>query len=454
MGPRVLAITMAGAFFALVLAAGNAAAQEEGPSIISESVESRFLDGELVFKVTASGPDPIEHLRISLKTLGVETKTVAGIDITPGNNVTGEYTLNTSSATQYVPPGTVVRYSYEIRDSAGRVVHTPEREVVYQDDRFEWLEVSQGLVIVYYYGGSIAEFVKKRAEIIADAAARTVENMSLVLGIDPVEPIRVEFYNNYRDMNAALPFRSQAVRQDLQTQGQAWPADRVVLVLGDETTVAGITSHELTHILVAEAAGQGYSRVPAWLNEGLAEYGNVDRGDGYTQALLHGIYTRQIKPLWYLSNFGGEPEDIIIAYGQGSSVVSYLIAFYGTEKIAELMRVLDGTRTIDDAMMEVYGFDQHGLDTQWRLEIGLDPLPSPDELEARVEGGTPTLEATPEAEVATPDAIQPDTERQARSGSSCGRRSSDGAAAIPLGMVLLGLMIVPLAVRRRSGNEE
>ena len=164
--------------------------------------------------------------------------------------------MRTRTSGQYVPPGTPISYVYELRDSAGRVVRTPEKEVIYEDSRFQWLQLSKGLVTVYYYGGSLAEFVKKRAEIVLDAAVETVENMAPVLGIDPNVPIRVVSYNNYRDMSGALPFRSQAVREDLITQGMAWPDERVVLVLGDDTTITGITSHELTHILVAEAAGR------------------------------------------------------------------------------------------------------------------------------------------------------------------------------------------------------
>lgn len=453
---RLPSALLAGALLATLLFSSPLMAQSEEPMIVSDSVESNFPDG-LVFGAVARGPDPIEHVRVLLRVPGSETLTNGRLNITPGTEVSGEYALLTRTGGQYVPPGTPISYVYELRDTAGRVVRTPEKEVIYEDSRFQWLQVSKGLVTVYYYGGSLAEFVKKRAEIVLDAAVETVDNMAPVLGIEPNVPIRVVSYNNYRDMSGALPFRSQAVREDLRTQGMAWPDERVVLVLGDEATVTGITSHELTHILVAEAAGRGYPRLPAWLNEGLAEFGNIDQEEGYTQALLHGIYTRRVKPLWYLNDFGGEPEDIVIAYGHSRSVVRYLISRYGPDKIAELMTTLRATLDLDQAMQQVYGFDQHGLDTEWRFQIGLEPLPAPDELEAlRRAAPEESSDATPPPAAVT-TAPQPETETAAseegpprRTGSSCSAASEDAQATIPLGMIALGLLAGPLLFRRRK----
>ena len=178
---------LAGALLATLLFWSPLMAQSEEPMIVSDSVESNFPDG-LVFGVVARGPDPIEHVRVLLRVPGSETLTNGRLNITPGTEVSGEYALRTRTGGQYVPPGTPISYVYELRDTAGRVVRTPEKEVIYQDSRFQWLQVSKGLVTVYYYGGSLAEFVKKRAEIVLDAAVETVDNMAPVLGIDPTSP--------------------------------------------------------------------------------------------------------------------------------------------------------------------------------------------------------------------------------------------------------------------------
>ena len=94
---------------------------------------------------------------------------------------------------------------------------------VYEDNRFEWLTVVEGLITVYYYG----EYVEDRAHIVLEAAQANLEKMLPVLGIAPTEPLRIVSYNNYRHMASALPFRSQAVSEGLQTQGMAFSNERV-----------------------------------------------------------------------------------------------------------------------------------------------------------------------------------------------------------------------------------
>ena len=442
--------------------------------IVSENVDSEFPDN-VTFKIAAAGPDPIDEVRVFLTPLGTERSTYGYLDIVPGREVDGEYVMDTGIGPNHKPPGTVIRYSYEIRDTAGRVLQTEDREYLYLDDSLEWKSVAgdDGFITVYYYG----DFVEKRAQTVLEATQQTVEEMGRVLDVELVEPIKVVAYSNYRDMVRALPFRSQTVRQDLRTEGQAYPVERVVLVLASDTTVTGVASHEITHILVADAAGQGYGRVPVWLNEGLAEFGNVDQTPHYDWALNYAVFTRRLKPLWYQQEFSGNSDDILIAYGQGKAVVSYLIDRYGEEKMADLMKALQTSLSVDAALNSTYGFDQYGLDTEWRLAVGLDPLPSPAELERELSapgdsqpspqaedapegtdneatpGPTPRTEPTPvsatggtsERPVTSDDVTSP------RSARSC-NAPSEGASSIPVDIALVALLGGPfLALNVRWG---
>ncbi len=444
----------------------GALAQEQGIEVLSEEVVTDFPD-RVVFKLSASSPDPIDEIRVFLKTKATGRSAYGYVDLAPGLSVDGEYVMDLSGASGYRPPGTVIKYRYEIRDQAGRTFTSDEREHLYLDESLEWKSITQGILTIYYYG----DFVERRAQTVLDAAQETLDNMGPILGIQPTEPIRIVSYSNYRDMARALPFRSQAVREELQTQGQAWSDERVVVLLSSTETVTGIASHEFVHILVGEAAGRFGDSVPAWLNEGLAEYGNVDQTPEYDRALAYAVYTRRLKPLWHLQHLGGEPDDILIGYGHGKSVVSYLIARYGEEKMAELMGQFTKGPTVDEALMAVYGFDQYGLDTEWRLAIGLDPLPSPDELEAIMEsagtepsasgGGAVEEETGPPAEptsqpissTATPEPTpEPAAEEPRRTSGGCGAPAALGASA-PVDLIIVALMGSPfLAMRSRWGG--
>ena len=371
----------------LVLLAGlafstSAATQaDEGKiKVLEAKAESQFPDG-IKFSVFASSADEIDDIRVFFSKVDLQGITAyRSVDFEPGNSVVGQTVLPSGSGGDYFPPGTKIEYSFEVRDKAGAVVRTQSQEFVYQDNRFEWDTVVEDLITVYYYG----EYVQDRAVVVLEAAKQNMDKMLPVLGITPTEPLRIVSYNNYRHMSSALPFRSQAVSEGLQTQGMAFSNERVLLVHGFDETVTGTVSHEFTHLLVGEAAGPAISQVPSWLNEGLAEYGNIDPTDDYDAALRYGIFTRRIKPLWYLNSFGGTPEDIIIAYGQGRSVVQFMIDSWGQERMAALFPVLQRTLDIDQALLEVYGMDQFGLDSAWREALGLEKLPSPEELENQI----------------------------------------------------------------------
>ena len=375
--------------FNLSASPGIVSADEGDIEVLEQKAESQFPEG-ILFTVTVRSSQEIDDIRVFFKKLGnIRQSAYRTVEFEPGTEVTGVSLLKSGGLGSYFPPGTKIEYSFEIRDKSGAVLRTEGREFVYEDNRFEWLTVTSGLITVYYYG----EYVENRAETVLDAASQALDRMLPVLGITPKEPLRIVTYNNYRHMSKALPFRSQATAEKLRTEGMAFSDERVLLVLAFDATVKGTTSHEFVHLLVAEAVGRASGQVPSWLNEGLAEYGNIDPTDDYDAALRYGIVTQRLRPLWYQSSFGGTPDDIIIAYGQARSVVLHMIETYGKEKMAELMRVFRETRDIDDALMQVYGFDQYGLDSEWRGTQGLEPLPPPAQMEREL-AATQTPEPT------------------------------------------------------------
>ena len=435
-------------------------------SIVSQQVQGNFPDN-ITFRLSASSPDPIEEVRVFFKPLGGDQSSYAYIEIEPGVLVEGEYSMPTGAGPNHKPPGTVVRYSFEIRDVAGRVLRTDDQEFLYLDSRLEWQKIEKGLLTVYYYG----DFVANRAQTVMETAEITMEGMGRLLGIAPQEPINIVAYSNYVDMSRALPFRSQAVREDLQTEGMAFVNQRVFVVLISEENFTGVVSHEFSHILIGEAAGQGYGAVPAWLNEGLAEFGNIDKTPQYDWALNYAVFTRRLKPLWHLDTFGGGPDDIVMAYGQGKSVVEFMIAAFGEEKMAELMLAFHSSLSADEALVRVYGLDQYALDGAWRQAIGLVPLPPPGEVvgpnasggaeslppedgalpssedtTAAEDTAAPEVESVPEPDLpeveATPgqgdDSPAPSAADEGRGGSgSCSAPSAHGSASLDVAALAL-----------------
>ena len=364
--------------------------------------------------------------------------------------------MRSGSGGEYIPPGTRIEYSFEIQDSAGRELKTEPQVFIYLDTRFEWGTVTDGLITVFYQGKGMAD----RAQFMLEIAGATLERMRPVLGIDPKDPLHIVTYENYPDMSGALPFRSRATSTQLITQGMAFEEERVLLVLGQGSSFEGTTSHEFTHLLVADAAGRAVDRVPSWLNEGLAEYGSVENSDDYDQYLRRAIEADELRPLWHLGTFSGTPSEIILSYGQGKSVVEYLIANYGEAKMVELIQGIKRTFDIDKALELAYGFDLYGLDSQWRLSLGVEPLPPPEVRQPRVKA-TPTALPT-DAPTGTPAPLAESKPSPESNGQSPAAAPGCGAATQRAGMIadlallsLLGgpLGLLGLGVWRRRGRD-
>lgn len=428
---RFIAIPLVLALLALT-ASSLALADEGDIEVVEATAVSQFPDG-ILFSVEAESAGVIDEVRVFIKKADQSGRSsYRSIEVEPGEMVSGETLLPvTGGGGDYFPPGTKISYHFEIRDKTGGVVRTERTDFVYEDSRFEWLTLGDDLITVYYYG----EFVEERARIILEAARETMDNMVSVLGIAPTDPLRIVSYNNYRHMVVALPFRSSAVSQDLQAQGMAFSDERVLLIHAFDPTVTGTVSHEFVHLLVAEAAGGSSALVPTWLNEGLAEYGNIDKTDEYDAALRYGIYTRRIRPLWYQQTFSGEPEDILIAYGQGKSVVEFMVRRWGEDRIKALFEALRHSRDIDTALMRVYGVDQYGMDSAWRRSLGLEPLPSPEQLRSREEAAqsqaAPVDEENVEQDAVTSESEQEQPEAESTDPSAVNESEAEEAESQP-----------------------
>ena len=454
MRPFQLLIVFALLATIFLLPARQAGADEGDIQVLSQSAESRFPDG-IEFKVSVESTSEIDDIRVYYKTLGIINQSAyRPVEFEPGMKVVGTTLLKSHGSTSFFPPGTRVEYSFEIRDKSGSILRTEDQEFVYIDRRFEWRTATSGLITVYYYG----EDKDSLAQTILDAAREAMDLMGPILGIEPTDPLRIVAYNNYAHMTEALPFRSQATSEQLITQGMAFSNLRVLLINGSDAGVRGFTAHEFVHLLVSEAAGRADQHVPSWLNEGLAEYGNVD-SDEYDSALRFGIANQRLRPLWSQSSFGGTPDDIIIAYGQGKSVVAYMIETHGPEKIGQLMETLRKTRDIDLALEEVYGFDQYGLDSEWRVSLGLEPLPPPERLEVafqQIPTDPPPTEPAPdkEPEVAQPTAAKsggdpaeaPEVEPGPSGGQGCNMPKAYAASGLHLDLGALLMLAAPLGL--------
>ncbi len=488
---RVRAVTLLIVGLALIIASAkpeSVVAQGDDIRILSASVVSEFPEG-MRYSIEVEGENEIEEISVRLKVGRNQNTAYEYFESDQATLVESELFWRTGIRGRYIPPGTIITYYFLIKDTEGNELATEPAEFIYHDARFKWEEVTEGPVSVAYHGP-----VRRRAEIVLEAITDTIAFMGPLLGADTEAPIRVTMYNNVKEMLEALPPGSSTIRRELITEGQAFTDIGTLLVLGGGRGATGTASHELTHILNHRAGDSIIRRIPSWLDEGLAEYGNVAPGFSYDIALEFALGTDRLLPITSMPVLPGDPEDVIIFYGQARSIVEFMIAAYGRAAMRELLAVFREGVNMDDAIEQVYGVSRIELENQWREIIGAPMYVPPERDSARPtpvprraiqlysltpqagseqvgtiestptptpEPPTPTpiptqppavakVEPTPTPE-AEPAAITETSDEQTESGGSsgCGLPDSESLGLSDLAVPLFALGLVGLALRRR-----
>ena len=370
--------------------------------------ENQFPDG-LRFYIEADGADAVEEIRVYVRKLGQSTRTAyrtVEFELEPDGAISGAAQFKSKTGSEYIPTGTRLSYYFEIRTADGGVTETEPQTVVYLNTGLDWQLLSDGFINVYYY--PLNRRSQPRAEGVLAVAADTYDFMRPILGVELTEPMNIVVYSDYRDMREAMRSSSRVADQQLRTLGRAFTNERALLVDGEisDDTVLSTAAHEFTHLLVADAAGSAYSGVHTWLNEGLAVYSERQPESEFNyylnlaiQAAIRGN-AKAVPPLSALITYAGTPQETLRNYGQGYSVVSYMIDTYGTDKMAALFASLPTTRDTKKALESAYGLTLLELDNEWRQSVGLDaqvpeatvlpPIRTPS-----IRGSKPTTMPTP-----------------------------------------------------------
>jgi hypothetical protein len=417
MAKWLIALILAVAF-AAGMATGSVRAQ--GVEVTAQDVANNFPD-EIVFRISASSAADIQKATVRYEILpdGVPAYGVPQFD--PGRLVQVDFHLDTNDGQIYIAPGAEIRYHWEIEDAAGNKLSTEPATFVYQDTRYEWEAASEGNVSVHWYGRADAQSYLR-------VASDTLDRMSALLGAQVDFPVKVWVYDNNADMLAALPRRSEGQEIEKRTAGVRVASD-TVLMLADGG--GDILRHELTHV-VTKVAGVGpYGDLPAWLDEGTAMYAQSEPGEGFTSALDGAIDRDRLLSVRSMTSPTGDPDKVTLFYGEAWSLVSFLVNEYGEAKFAQLYAVFKGGSTTDNALQQVYGFDQDGLEDAWRASLGLAPR----------QRATVTPTATPTAAQPSPTATPPQNNgSQAKDGGD----NVPWATAAALGVVGFAFVAVSL----------
>jgi hypothetical protein len=329
-----------------------------------------FAQTPLAFSVSAESDSPIERVRLRYSILPDGTAASGAPDFDPATSVAATFELQgPGQTTLYLPPGTTIEYHWEVTDADGDESQTDTATFFYNDQRFDWAPLEGDGVTIYYYSGSDSE-----AQAMLLTAGETLASMSTLLGTTVEFPIKIWLYDSADDMRPALSRRSETYEERITTLGTRVASD-TVLVLG--TASFDTLRHELTHVVTAVAGESAFGTMPAWLDEGTAVYGQDDPG-GFESAIDRAVERGNVLSVRSITSTPGDPDKVTLFYGQAWSLVNYLNDTYGPEKFAQLFAEIKGGKRIDAALEAAYGFDQDGLEDEWRAALALPPRPTPE----------------------------------------------------------------------------
>lgn len=261
-----------------------------------------------------------------------------------------------------LPPGATIWWRWRYTDETGKETLSEELTTTWLDSEHNWKTISTDNLNLHWYAGDEAF-----AQDLLNTAKSGLEFNKTNSGLIAESPIDLYIYADTDDLRDAVLYEPS------WTGGQAFPDHDIVIIgISEDDLVWGrdATVHELTHVLVGHLTFSCLGGVPTWLNEGLAVYSEGQLDNVSQQQLDEAIQNNTLLSVRSLSaGFSEISDKANLSYSQSYSIVKFLVQTYGQDKMTELLTALRDGAAIDDALMDVFGFDVEGLEDAWRQAI-------------------------------------------------------------------------------------
>jgi hypothetical protein len=357
---RRLGLAAAVVFVLFGLLSPSGAQAQTSLAVTSSTVEVSF-PLQMVFIMTAKSETSISDIRLRYTVEQESFARVTSEAFVPfarGTTVNARWTLDLRRIGGF-PPGTTLHYWWTVKDGSGARIETQPATIVFDDNRYKWQVLNEGLVDLYWYSGT-----RSFASEVMSAAQDALTRLSKGTGAQLKKPIKIYAYASTQDLLGALMFPYE------------WTGAVTFSQFG--TIAIGISqanlnwgkraiAHELAHMVTHQVTSNPYSDLPRWLDEGLAVYDEGILDVSFSTALKRAVDTNSMMSVRTLSSpFSASSELAALSYAQSYSFVSYLITTYGEDKMRQLLEVFSRGSTYDQALLTVYDFDSDGLNSKWK----------------------------------------------------------------------------------------
>ena len=313
---------------------GTFEVQAQEPAAFTSRAEYAF--GQVMtFYLSAEVAEGVEHATLLFRAPEFDNTYVKERPITDTDYEANGFQIfeDVSLSEVRLAPFTVVTYWWQLQLTNGQQITLPEQTIQYVDDQFEWHNLAQEPVTVYWTGED-AVLGQIALDVVTEATPRLADFLPTAV----TAPLSIYIYPTSADLRAAL-----------RLTGRDWvgahtaPELGVILVTAVNirtaaTDLSQSIPHEMTHFLLYQSDPAHYDAVPAWLNEGLATLAEAAARPTYKSVLATAVSNQTTLPFTDLCTaFPAREEQVLLAYAQSSAFVQYLQARYGTQALRELI---------------------------------------------------------------------------------------------------------------------
>lgn len=274
-----------------------------------------------------------------------------------------QFSVTHRIADRFVQAFSPVEYWFVVEAPGGAVQSSEPASFFYADNRFAWRSIEDTPFRVHWVEGDAA-FAQQMIDAAQSARARAGQ----LLSVDLAQSVDLYVYARLADY--------QFSRGQL---GPAWagghtdPASGLVLLAiapGEEAALEMEREipHEVAHLVLHAAAGDGYWNLPAWLNEGIASVLETFPNPDYEFLVAEAIGQGQLLPLESLcAGFPQEDAGALLAYAQSAALVRYIQDVYGPAGLRALVESYAGGASCSRGpLVEPIGLDLTALEAAWR----------------------------------------------------------------------------------------
>jgi len=332
---------------------------------VLENAHTYEFKGPLTFRLVAQSDAEISEVRLYYRTWGQTAAHRVDPAFTPGTTVEVEHTEDMDAPDNYQPPMVSFTYWWVIEDKAGNKLKTDQASFVYEDTRYTWDSLEDERVRVYWHDQDAAF-----GQHYFDLASRSAEQVAAEFHVEIEHPVSIVIYNSHEELMSVL-HEASAEWTGAVNFGDT---GTIAIGLGSRSWMDRVIPHELTHAMLNQVTQPPFGDIPRWLHEGLAMRSEGGMSPEERSALDDAIANDTLISLRVLNSpFPDQRERAILSYAESNSLVEFIIAEYGPDKLGELIEVFAQGAHYDDAMQQVFGVDMDGMEDLWRAHIGAPP---------------------------------------------------------------------------------